>query len=69
MAFFICAVERKKREREEKFIERVYELKKIIEKELKSKLKLICHFEEGKVMWIELVLDKQKHPFLRKKGC
>ncbi|MEM5782464.1 MAG: hypothetical protein QXD43_04710 [Candidatus Aenigmatarchaeota archaeon] len=66
MAFFICAVERKPRETEEVFTTRMYSLRKAIEEEARIKLKLIFHFDNGKISWAEMRARKQKHPFIIK---
>jgi len=68
MAFFLCALERKKREREESFLERIYALKRVIENEMKCKLRLIFHFGEDKrVEWVEMINCRQEHPIIKNK--
>lgn len=64
MAFFICAVERKPRETEEIFTTRMYSLRKVIEEEVKIKLRLIFYFDNGRIAWAEIRAQKQKHPLL-----
>ena len=67
MAFFIYAVKRRKNEREEMFLERIYNLKKLFEKQLNCSLKILVHFEDKKIDWIEIVNCQQKHPAIKRK--
>lgn len=43
--YFICEIERKKREEAKDFLTRVFKFKKMAEKELKCKLKVIIYVD------------------------
>ncbi|MCX8016164.1 MAG: hypothetical protein N2692_02590 [Patescibacteria group bacterium] len=68
MAFFVCVVEKDLRMEEAVFTTRMYWFTKAIEKESKVKMKLIFHFDKGKISWAEIRPRKQKHPLVVKRG-
>ncbi len=60
--FFVCAMERKKREQAKEFLTRVFKFKKMAEKELKCKLKVIIYVDDQRISWAKILNTKQKHP-------
>lgn len=60
--FFVCEIERKKREEAKDFLTRVFKFKKMAEKELKCKLKVIIYVDDQRISRVKIINTRQKHP-------
>jgi len=60
--FFVCEIERKKREGAKDFLTRVFKFKKMAEKELKCKLKVIIYVDDQRISRVKIINTRQKHP-------
>jgi len=60
--FFVCEIERKKREGAKDFLTRVFKFKKGVEKELKCKLKVIIYVDDQRISRVKIINTRQKHP-------
>gem|GEM_PF-1193177 len=60
--FFICAIERRKKEKTKDFLVRVFKFKKMVEKELRCKLKIVVYVDDQQISWAKILNTRQKHP-------